>query len=85
MQTTKNNLPITILKLFPGILSILIILAGNFGLFKGQNKYYTLPFFLLLICVHMTFAIKYKLADKLLFISYFIIATFLILIRIFIR
>ncbi len=25
MQTTKNNLPITILKLFPGILSILII------------------------------------------------------------
>jgi hypothetical protein len=84
MQTEKKSLPITFLKLFPGIISLMIIVAGSIGLFKGQSKYYTFPIFLLLIGAHIILSIKYKLADKWLFYIYLSIAFVLIILRIFI-
>jgi low affinity Fe/Cu permease len=84
MQSEKKSFPITILKLFPGIISILIIVAGSIGLFKGQSKYYTLPIFLVLIGAHIILSIKYKLADKWLFYIYLSIAIVFIMLRIFI-
>jgi len=84
MQTEKKSLAIIILKLFPGILSILIIVSGSIGLFKGQSKYYTLPIFFVLIGSHIILSIKYKLADKWLFYIYLCIAFVLILLRMFV-
>jgi hypothetical protein len=85
MQTEKRNLPIIILKLFPGIISILAIIAGSIGLFKGQNKYYTLPIFFLLIGFQIILSIRFKLADKWLFYIYLTTAIVLIFLRIFIK
>lgn len=80
MQTEKEGLYLTILKLFPGIISIITILAGSMGLFKGQNKYYTVPIFIFLIGTHLFFSVKYKLANRYLFILYVSIAIAVILI-----
>jgi hypothetical protein len=82
MQPEKNYLTIRVLKLFPVIISILAIVAGSIGLFKGQYKYYSLPIFFLLIGAHMIFSVKYKLANKWLFYIYLCIAAVLILLRI---
>ena len=83
MRLKFRELIITILKLFPGILSILIVVAGSIGLFEGENKFYTLPIFLFSICVHILLSIKYKLSDKWLLYIYLSIAAGLIIFRIF--
>ncbi|MCX6206051.1 MAG: hypothetical protein NTZ19_07355 [Bacteroidetes bacterium] len=82
MQTEKESSQIIVLKLFPGIISILTIIAGSIGLFKGQNKYYSLPFFIILIGAHLIYSVKYKLASKWLFFAYLSIALILILLGI---
>jgi hypothetical protein len=82
MNPKKRELHILLLNLFPGIISILIIVAGSIGLFKGQTKYYTFPVFLLLISTHIILSIKYKLVDNWIFYIYLSIAFVLIILRI---
>jgi hypothetical protein len=82
MSPKKRESHIILLKLCPGIISILIIVAGSIGLFKGQTKYYTFPLFLLLISTHIILSIKFKLDDNWIFYIYLCIAFVLIILRI---
>lgn len=84
MQTEKEDLIVKVLKLFPGLISILAIIVGSLGLFKGQYKYFSMPFFLLLIGAHIILSVKYKLANKSLFYIYLSIAMVLIVLNIYI-
>jgi hypothetical protein len=82
MKMIGNKHRCTVLKLFPGMISILAILLGSLGLFKGKNKYFTVPVFLILIGTQVFFSIYFKLASRNLFILYLGIALVFILIAI---
>lgn len=79
MQPKKEGLNVIILKLIPGLLSILAIIAGNLELFKGINKHYSLSVFFIIIGLQIFFSIKYKLASWKLFLIYLLVAFALML------
>ena len=67
----------TLLKFFPFLFISLVIISQELALFKGEMKFLTVPLFIAIGLLHTFFSIKFKLANKWIFVFYILIAVML--------
>ncbi len=64
----------TLLKFFPFLFISLVIISQELALFKGEMKFLTVPLFIAIGLLHTFLSVKFKLANKWIFVFYILIA-----------